>query len=288
MRDIPGTTNISYHKKDDRYSVSKSINGKLQHLGGFKTLIGALMIKDWCEANQWKPYPNNRNKSSGEKYIHYRENLDVYEIIKSINGHNEYFGRYHTLTEAKKWRDYFIEQDWDINQRLIGTINKNIYFKLGKYRIIKHINGKDYMFGSFNTLTEAEKRLHEIRLKGWMNVINDNERLLETTVSNIIQIPNGKFEIVKNIDGVKHTFGVFNTLEEAEDEVKLLRKSNWDYDALCESHDETNNGETEWLTGDVKLKSSFTKLSYRDDSFSYTRQNKLEYQQKLKKYGVKN
>ena len=189
MRKIPGTKHISYHKRDKRYTVTVTINGKNRYLGSSTSLISALMIRDWCEANNWDVYPfKNRNKSSGEKYIQYRENLDVYEIIKNINGQNEYFGRYHTLEEAIQWRDYFIEQDWDINQRLLGTINKNIYFKLGKYRIIKHINGKDYMFGSFNTLEEAEKRLHEIRLKGWMNVINDNERLLETTVSNIIKL----------------------------------------------------------------------------------------------------
>ena len=269
MRNIPGTNHISYHKKDERYTVTVTIDGKNKHLGSSTSLISALMIRDWCMANDWKPYPKKRGEDM--RYIQYRQDLNVYEIIKRINGRNEYFGRYHDLSEAKKWRDYFIEQDWDINQRLLGTINKNIYFKLGKYRIIKHINGKDYMFGSFNTLEEAEKRLHEIRLKGWMNVINDNERLLETTVSNIIQIPNGKFEIVKNIDGVKYTFGVFNTLEEAEVEVKLLRKSNWDYDALCESHDETNNGETEWLNG---------KLSTRNQIYTY-QTGRIDYDNEL-------
>ena len=283
MRDIPGTTNISYHKNDDRYSVSKFINGKLRNLGGFKTLIGALMIRDWCMANDWKPYPKKRGEDM--RYIQYRQDLNVYEIIKRINGRNEYFGRYHDLSEAKKWRNYFIEQDWDINQRLLGTINKNIYFKSGKYRIIKNINGKDIMFGSFNTLAEAEKRLYDIRLKGWENVILDNERLLETTVSNITRLPNGKFEIIKNIDGVKHTFGVFNTYEEAEAEVKLLRKCNWDYDALCDSIDETINGESEWLKG-VKLKTTFQKQKYRNDAYAYNRQKKYDYKQELKKYGV--
>ena len=179
----------------------------------------------------------------GTKHILYRKNLNVYEIVKNINGKNEYFGRYHTLTEAIKWRDYFIEHDWPVELRLIGTINKNIYFRLGKYRIIKSINGHDYYFGSFDTLEEAEERVKQIRLKGWENVIRDNERLVETTVTNIIQIPNGKYEIVKHLNNTRETFGVFDTYEEAEQEVKLLRRCNWDYDALCESLDETDNGE---------------------------------------------
>ena len=166
MRNIPGTNHISYHKKDERYTVTVTINGKNKHLGSSTSLISALMMRDWCESNNWENYPyNNRNKSSGEKYISYRKDFDVYEIVKNINGHNEYFGRYPTLAEAKKWRDYFIEHNWDKNQRLIGTPNKNIYFKLGKYRIIKKINGRDYHFGSFDTLAEAEKRVQEYTIK---------------------------------------------------------------------------------------------------------------------------
>lgn len=271
MRDVPGTNNIGFHKTDNRYNVSKSINGKVKHLGSYKTLIGALMIRDWCMANNWKPYPTH--KSEDEKYIQYREKLKVYEIIKRINNKNEYFGRYHTLEDAKKWRDYFIEHDWNLNLRLIGTLNKNIYFKQGKYRIFKNLNGKDYYFGSFNTFEEAEQRVSEIRLKGWENVILNNERLIKTTTSNIVQLKNGKYEIIKNINGIKHTFGVFNTYEEAEDEVKLLRKCNWCLDALCESIDETINNESKWLDGVHGYGKTFFDVHPNgvNDIFSYSR-----------------
>lgn len=117
----------------------------------------------------------------------------------------------------------------------------------------------------FNTYEEAEKRLKEIRLKGWEKVILDNERLIETTTSNIIQLSNGKFEIIHNIKGKKHTFGVFNTYEEAESEVKLLRKCNWDYDALCESIDETENGVIP-ITN-IRFGSTFQKRKQRNDYY---------------------
>ena len=268
MEGVPGTKYISYHKSDKRFSVQKSINGKVKSLGGYKTLIGALMIRDYCIANNWKPYP--KHKPETEKYISYRKNLNVWEIIKNINGKNEYFGRYHTLKEAIKWRDYFIKNNWNLDLRLIGTPNKNIYYKLGKYRIIKKIDGVDYTFGSFNTLTEAEKRIEEIKLKGWENVIRDNERLIETTVKNIIKLPNGKYEIIKNINGVKHTFGVYNTYEKAEEEVKLLRKCNWDYEALCESIDESQNGII-FISDDKKLKTSFEKQPKRNDGWLFNK-----------------
>ena len=195
------------------------------------------------------------------QHIGYRKNLDVYEIIKNVNGKNEYFGRYHNLKDAIKWRDYFQENNWNTHLRLIGTPNKNIYLKLGKYRILKKINGKEYYFGSFNTYEEAETRVNQIRLKGWENVIRDNEQLIETTVTNIIQLRNGKYEIVKNINGVKETFGIFQTYEEAEKEVKLLRKCNWDYDAICEG---INEDEDIFIDNDKKMQSSFEKTPKND------------------------
>lgn len=200
----------------------------------------------------------------GTEYITHRKNLDVYEVTKRINGKLEYFGRYHTLDDAIKWRDYFIKNNWDLNLRLIGTVNKNIYFKLGKYRIIKRIDGKEYYFGSFNTLEEAETRLREIRFKGWHNVIFNNERLIETTTSNIVQLPNGKFEIIKYRKGKMDTFGVFRTFEEAQSEVKLLRKCDWDYDAICESIDETINGK---IINESKFSTSFEKHESRNDYY---------------------
>ena len=71
MEGVPGTKYISYHKSDKRFSVQKSINGKVKSLGGYKTLIGALMIRDYCIANNWKPYP--KHKPETEKYISYRK-----------------------------------------------------------------------------------------------------------------------------------------------------------------------------------------------------------------------
>ena len=207
------------------------------------------------------------------KHIIHRKHLDVYEIIKNVNGKNEYFGRYHTLPEAIKWRDYFKENNWNLNLRLIGTPNRNIYFKLGKWRIIKKINGKDYYFGSFDNLEDAEKRVKEIRLTGWSNIINTNSRLLETTTKNIVKLPNGKYEIVKTINHTKYTFGIFNTYEEAEKEVKLLRQCEWDYEALCESINETDKGITVFL--DKLMVTSFEKKHSRPEDHYWAKHEGL-------------
>ena len=181
----------------------------------------------------------------GTKYIQYVKG--AYNILKRIDGELIYFGRYDSLDEAIKWRDFFMENDWNTDLRLIGTKCKNIYYEKSRYIIVKEIKGKKYYFGSFKTYEEAETRLKQIRLEGFENIIQNNTRLIETTTRNIIRLRNGKYEIRKVINGVLETFGVFNTYEEAEAEVKLLRQCGWDYDILCECIDETIDGGSEFL-----------------------------------------
>lgn len=199
----------------------------------------------------------------GTKYISYRKHLDVYEIIKVINRKTEYFGRYHSLEDAIKWRDFFIENEWNTDLRLIGTPNKNIKFNHGKYLIYKNIDGKEFSFGSFDNYEDAEKRVNEIRLIGWEKVIFNNERLLETTVKNIIKLPNGKYQVRKMIDGKQYYFGVYNNYEDAVEEVKFLRKCNWNYDAI-DSIDESNDG-VHFVDKTKMLKRTYSPKSGNDE-----------------------
>lgn len=60
MRGVPGTKYIKKHWKNG-YEIFKRLNGKETYLGRGQTLIIALMKRDWCKANNWKPYPNQHN-----------------------------------------------------------------------------------------------------------------------------------------------------------------------------------------------------------------------------------
>ena len=42
MKNVPGTTNISFNKRDNVYTICKSINGKNKFFGEYPTLIIAL------------------------------------------------------------------------------------------------------------------------------------------------------------------------------------------------------------------------------------------------------
>ena len=96
VRYIPNTKCIRKHSVTG-YEIFKQLNGKWTYLGRGKTLIIALMKRDWCEANNWKPYPPNF------KYIR-KTRAGSYIIEKSSNNKVESYGTFKTLKEAQtKW-----------------------------------------------------------------------------------------------------------------------------------------------------------------------------------------
>ena len=57
-------------------------------------------------------------------------------------------------------------------------------------------------------------------------------------------------------------------VDDAVDEVKLLRKCNWDYDIICESIDESDNGII-FVDNDKKMRSPFEKKLKRMDYIEF-------------------
>lgn len=258
MKGVPGTTNVSWCNSDKSFRVTKWLNGKQKTLGSYPTLIGALMIRDWCQANNWKPY-HRILSSSGEDYITIHNG--AYEIHKRVNGKLKYFGRYHTLEDAKKWRDYFIENNWDINLNLDGSGVKNILLYNGKFQVRKKIEGHLYYFGCYDTLEEATRWRDYFKKQGWLESIILHERLLGSSCTHIRQSSSGSYYIVKTINGETDSYGTFKTYEEAADEVMKLRKSNWDWDTICDNLNELKDNREEWLTGKRHTNVIFEKYS---------------------------
>lgn len=106
MRGVPGTKYIKKHSIDG-YEIFKQLNGKWTYLGRGKTLIMALMKRDWCKANNWTPYPSNF------KYIR-KTRAGSYEIIKRINGKTESYGTFKTLKEAQEEVELLKKYEWDL------------------------------------------------------------------------------------------------------------------------------------------------------------------------------
>ena len=197
MIDVPGTEYIYHDKRKDWYRVLKKIKGKMTHFGGHKSLICALMIRDWCIEDGWsRPYPKPPHEYKSKyrcvdtyiyKYI--GEGMTSYTIQRKIHGKTQRFGVYKTLENALVMRDYLDKTDW--------------------------------------------------------------QRLPSKPTMNITKIQSGKYMIFKcnSVDGVRHktSYGVFDCLSDAVDELEKIKSVGWDFDAWCELVDERVDDETVWL-----------------------------------------
>lgn len=189
MKNIPGTECIAWSKSEEKFIISKRINGYQKFLGSHKSLISALMIRDWCKAHNWRKYPKSKNKT-GEPYIRQinKDPMQKYSVYKIIDGHYVTFGSYPTLKEAKKRRDECIAYNWNLN-----LIQKNplrfiefIIRKDGKikYNIHHKENGSTVNYGLFDTIHEAMHERDLLEQCNWDSelICNLDERIDEETI----------------------------------------------------------------------------------------------------------
>lgn len=156
MRGIVGTELISKHKYG--YQINTEGNSKTRKYYGFgRTLIEALMIRDWGMNNEWKPFPKPTNSKTNERYIHKIHR--GYAIIKSVNGKLQYFGIFDKLEDAILERDLLEKYNWDL-ELVCECSNEGISFLSG----IK---------SQKSTFTKHDARLDYIDEKMWNNAKYD-------------------------------------------------------------------------------------------------------------------
>lgn len=108
-------TNYEYiYEYKNRYRVTKLINGKQKAFGVYDSLEKAIWYRDFFKKHNWNTkyikYEKPHNTDSAMKYITFHNNR--YEISKTIDGHQRYFGGSKNLDEAKKKRDWLQEHNW--------------------------------------------------------------------------------------------------------------------------------------------------------------------------------
>ena len=193
-------------------------------------------------------------------------------INKKIQGKNYNFGTYNTIEEAKKYRNYFESTGWNVHERLQYSTSKNnpdryITIQGQSYRIIKKIDGQNIFFGTYYSLEKARRVRDYFESTGW----NVHERLHFSDILYVSET-NGKYMIRKTLNGKRVLFSEWKDKESAIEEARLLKRCNWDLDALCEGIDETVDGELKFLDGVKKGGSTFqTHPKGRDDSFMMRR-----------------
>ena len=110
MKDIPGTKYILRH--GSYYKIVRKVNGKHCYYGFARTLIIALMKRDWLVANGWPISPKNPLR-------HIIKNPSgTYSIVKYFKTGNlvkVWYGTYKSLEDAQSERDKLVSVDWDID-----------------------------------------------------------------------------------------------------------------------------------------------------------------------------
>ena len=155
-----------------------------------------------------------------------------FQIQKQIDGERFYFGTCKTEEEAQ-WRVEFLkEHNWD-TQNYPRHVFKYYYNSPnGKYVVYKRINGRNYVFGSYDTEQEAKDMVDFLKRHDW-DLRYAHIRNPET--KHIVK-SHGKYHIKhfnKDTGKLEH-YGTFSTLEEAQAERDLYVRCNWDWNLICD------------------------------------------------------
>jgi len=104
VKGIPFTENIIHLKRKNVFQVAVYTgNNRKRILGTGRTLIEALVMRDWCQANGWQKF------AGGMRYIHYFKRDKCWHIHKD----NEHYGVFDTLEKAMHERDCLVKCNWD-------------------------------------------------------------------------------------------------------------------------------------------------------------------------------
>ncbi|MBQ6220125.1 MAG: hypothetical protein IJH63_10310 [Methanobrevibacter sp.] len=105
-----------------------------------------------------------------------------------------------------------------------GTEYIHLIKSTGNYQVSKKLDGRQVSFGNYNTLNEAKRARDYFQKHGWKT----SERLCYSKSRYIQKLPSGRYQVNRQWNNTKVSYGTFDTLEEAEYQVLLCKRFNWD------------------------------------------------------------
>lgn len=109
---------------------------------------------------------------------------------------------------------------------------KHVSYYNKRYNVVKRIDGKNVRFGGFPTLEEARRYVEYCEHNNWSHecVIKKNDTNPDKKY--IASLPNGSYQVGKNVGSKRISFGVFKSFEEAQKHRDFCVENNWDI-GLC-------------------------------------------------------
>ena len=162
---------------------------------------------------------------------YYKNSKGTYSVIHCENYKTYSYGTFKTEAEAQRHVYFMRKFGWHPFYRnppknnLPKYITKN---RNGKYYISRKINGRTYSFGRYTSILDATKRVKFLEDHQW-NLKYANIKKPKELPKYIYKTASNNYEIRKTVNGKLRSFGIFKTIQDAEAEVELLKKEEWDY-----------------------------------------------------------
>lgn len=132
------------YKKGNYYNIYKYIGKECYFYGKYKNIDEARRHRDFLVEHNWDiQYQIRPDKSM--QYIRYLDGK--YRIYKTINKICHYYGTFNTIEEAREYRDFLIEHEWDIQYKKYTRGPKNLLINISHMEnmIISIISVKLFM-----------------------------------------------------------------------------------------------------------------------------------------------
>jgi len=149
------------------YKVNKIIEGKPRYIGSFKTVEGAIKLRDYLIENNWNLNVLPEHLVGDRRLRNIRKIKDRYIVLNVDNGDKQYYGSFDTYNEAKEYYDWLVENDWQVVEEVEEKIDEFVYYINGEYIVKNEINGVLKIFGIFEDMNEAINFRNECVMKNW-------------------------------------------------------------------------------------------------------------------------
>lgn len=238
----------TYNKKHKLYQVKKRFGNEWKYFGYYKTCEEAEYVVDELIKVDWNmetlPVHVQELILSEAKYYYRKNNDGKYIVRKQCNNKTYHYGVYDSEDESKQIVNLLKEHNWRLDNlspeelKLI-KLNKFKEFKnytyvkdTGKWRV--YHNGRNY--GEYPTKKEAQQIVKLLRENDWRldNLSEDELKLIKLPKPKgepkycYYNKGNGKWQITRK----NKYYGYYDTEEEAQQIVELLKQNDWDKECL--------------------------------------------------------
>lgn len=168
-----------------------------------------------------------QNKETGEFILYANIRGDYYEIAK----HNNLLKM---IRKRNKILDDGGYEKYLLDKHRLRIHNKYYHKHHNKFVISKFINGKLKVFGTVDSEETAKRIVYILFYNNWdvdSLPLKFQEELKPRSPKNYC-LDKGMYCVYKQIDGVRKTFGYYETEDEAKEVVEELKLVNWDVNRL--------------------------------------------------------